>query len=427
MNIEQTVKSITNACNKLKETYGTLAKGADQSLQRIKSDIGQMKQWKYTCSDPGGGPHGGGPPTTQYSDYQYNWFEKLVHGVMQEEHVDHPRRAEAQKKAEDLFGKADRYEEKFGPRVESIADTPVKIGQLLTAWLQIQNTLAKLQAELNANPNLLIKNPAYEAGWESPIAQDAYGAVVGGQDGAADTTADVISGLLNNSANFLADLGDTLAQYAEQTRTLNKYYTDVITGTIGSVSPPTFDSIIAIIQTGSDAVDGHAQMEDKKAKDLSDMLNKSIAASLAVAELNNKITRLGKNGSVYGWPGPVAVGSTSEHGHSKRADLVMDARYFTEHAKYWDSISAQLEKLGGKADGVADIPKMFVNVPEFSADQSEALNGLSGRITNNLLKQGAAATSDLASKLKEARHAYLLTETNNEALVKAIEKQLADG
>lgn len=423
MSVEDTIKKIDQACTDMKTVYTDLAKTAEPALNQLTTSIGTLTQWKYVT-------YAGSQEMVEYRDTQYNWFQKrLINigaGAFTEEEVPHPRAPEARRRVEELLGKANANDKKFSLDISDVAATPTSIGKMLTTWLEIRDAFTQhVDAAIPSNP--LYIPTTTEAGWDSPIAGDSYGAVVSSQNGAAGGARSVMTGLLDNCATFLASLEETLANYAKQTVDLNEYYTGLISNTAGILTNPSFSSISGIIDTGFNAVNGLAKNELKVAEDFGRMLNGAIKQLLDIETLSGDIDVLGESSGDQGWPSPIVIGSNPGSGHEDRADLVMDARYFTDHAKFWDGISGQLSPLAQKAGGVADIPVMFTKVPTFSADQSDALNKLSDRIAKDVLTKGRTATSDLADKLEAARRTYLVAEAANEAEVESIEKEVTDG
>lgn len=420
MTVEDTIKKINQACTDMKKVYADLAETAAPALNQLTTAIGTLKQWKYTTGS-------GGQEMVEYRDTQYNWFEKAVInvgvGYLKEEHVPHPKADEARQRVADLLGKANANDKKFDLDVKDVAETPTNVGAMLTSWLDIRGGFTGyVDAAIPGDP-VFIKTTA-EAGWESPIASESYGAVVSSQNAAADGTTEIMTGLLDNCAAFLDSLEQTLANYARQTVELNEYYTGLISNAAGILTDPSFGSISKIIDIGFNAVNGLKKNELKVAEDFGRMLNGAIKQLLDLDTLSGKIDKLGQSVEDKGWPQPVVIGSNPDPGKTSRAELVMDARYFTDHAKFWDDISAQLSPLAQKAEGVADLPVMFTRVPHFSASQSDALNKLSDRIAKDLLGKGRTSTSDLADKLEAARHAYLKSEGANEAQIRSIEKEV---
>ena len=67
---------------------------------------------------------------------------------------------------------------------------------------------------------------------------------------------------------------------------------------------------------------------------------------------------------------------------------------------------------------------MFLRIPTFSADQSEALNNLSSDITTKVLAKGATTTTDIATRLDDTIVAYLNTEAENTAIAHQIYKEI---
>lgn len=423
MSVEDTIKKIDQACTDMKKVYTDLAKTAEPALNQLTTSIGTLTQWKYVT-------YSGSQEMVEYRDTQYNWFQKrLINigvGAFTEEEVPHPRAPEARRRVEELLGKANANDKKFAIDISDVAETPTSIGKVLTTWLEIRDAFTQ-HVDLTIPSNPLYIPTMTEAGWDSPIAGDSYRAVVTSQNGAAGGARSVMTGLLDNCATFLASLEETLANYAKQTVELNEYYTGLISNTAGILTKPSFSSISGIIDTGFNAVNGLAKNELKVAEDFGRMLNGAIKQLLDIETLSGDIDVLGEGSGDQGWPSPIVIGSNPGSGHEDRADLVMDARYFTDHAKFWDGISGQLSPLAQKAGGVADIPVMFTRVPTFSADQSDALNKLSDRIAKDVLTKGRTATSDLADKLEAARRTYLVAEAANEAEVESIEKEVTDG
>jgi hypothetical protein len=307
-----------------------------------------------------------------------------------------------------------------------VAATPTKLSAVMSAWLEIRDSFTtNVDAAIPSSPAYI--HTSADVGWESPIASETYGAVVSSQNSAAGSAKNVMTGLLDNCAKFLASLEETLANYAAQTVELNKYYTDLISNAAGILTNPSYTVINNLIDTGFNAVNGLAQNELKVAQDFGTMLNGAIQQLLDIETLSGDIDSMGESAGDKGWPSPIVIGSVPGSGHEDRAALVMDARYFTDHAKFWDGISAQLQPLAQKSGGIADLPVMFTRVPTFSADQSTALNDLSHRIKNDVLTKGGTATSDLADKLEAARHEYLEKEAANQAELESIEKEVTGG
>lgn len=420
MSVEDTIKKINQACTDMKKVYTDLANNAAPALNQLTTSIGTLTQWKYTT-------WAGGQEMVEYRDTQYNWFQKRLinigSGAFTEEEVPHPRAPEARQRVEELLGKANANDKKFALDINDVAETPTNIAKMLTTWLDIRDSF-QIQVDAGIPSNPLFIQTTTEAGWESPIASDSYGAVVSSQNTAASGGRAVMTGLLDNCAAFLASLEGTLANYAKQTVDLNEYYTGLISNTAGILTNPSYSVISDIIDTGFNAVNGLAKNELQVTTDFGNMLNGAIKQLLDIETLSGNIDVLGESSGDKGWPGPIVIGSNPGSGNETRGTLVMDARYFTDHAKFWDGISGQLSTLAEKARGVADLPVMFTRVPTFSADQSDALNKLSDRIANDVLAKGRTATSGVADKLEAARHAYLKTEAENEAEMESILKEV---
>lgn len=422
MSVEDTIKKIRQACTDMEKAYADLAKMAKPAMDQLQTAIGNLYQWKYTLY-----PRGSTKPVVEYRDTRYNWFERYVllsmGGGWTEEHVPHPRAEEARQRVRELLGKANANDEVFEARVSSIAETPRKVADTLEVWLRVRDSLSKKVGAAIPSDPAYIPTTA-EEGWESPLASSAYGAIVSSQNRAADGARQVISGLIDNSAKFLASIEQTLAAYANQTVELNKYYTNIISGAGGLLKKPDFSTITGLIDEGFKVVNGLAEKELREAKDFASMLNRSIEAMLAIEKLNGDIDALSERETDQGWPAPIAIKAAPPDGTPDHGELVMDARYFTDHAKFWDDISGDLKDLSSQAKTVPDIPTMFTKVPTFSADQSTALNKLADRITDDVLSQGSRATAELADKLRAARHDYLMRELQNEQEVRAIEQEL---
>ncbi|RZQ61436.1 hypothetical protein [Amycolatopsis suaedae] len=421
MSVEEIVKKITQNCEDLRATYANLAAQAAPALEDLETSIGRITQWKYVLSRRG-------TVEETYRDVKMSWFEKLGFyasgfAVLAEEQVPHPEAPAARKRVEELLGKANSNDKHFQLNVDDIANTPITIGKFLITWLRIRDTLAREVVIPSDAAYIRTKAPA---GWESPIASGTYGVVLASQSNAASVTTNVISGLLNSSAKFLESLAGNLADYGAITTGLQQYYSKVVTDVAGFAEPPSMATIGQLIDAGFSAVNGLKEVEAEKNVAFGKMATKNIQDLLDIESLNVMVNDPGEVRGDDGWPAPIAVAG-ADNGRRNRRQLVMDARFFTDHAAFWDDISTRLSALGTRAAGVEEIPAMFTRVPSFTANQSTALNALSDRIAKDLLKKGSAATADLADKLETARHAYLVREADNAAEVAAIEKEIAGG
>ncbi|WP_139984341.1 hypothetical protein [Nocardioides litoris] len=424
MSVEQTIQMINQACDDMVDAYATLAESAAPAMDELTTTIGRIRQWKYVSRV------NGGPPMTEYRDTQYNGWEKAVmwFGGMSwtEEEVPHPRADEARARVQELLGVANANDAQFELDMDDIAQTPRVLGQLLGGWLTIRDTFTQQVAQGIPSDVAYIPTSGSIAGWSSPSAAAAYATVVGSQNSAADTAVDVMSGLLDNAAAFLASLQESLAGFAALTLDLDRYYSDLVSkgaGIVTGMEKPSFGLVSDAIDLGFTAVNGLKEQEVSTAQTFGSMLNSTIQALLQIETLSNEINGMGETSGENGWPAPIAVTYTDE-GDPTDAQLVTHAQYFLDHAAFWDDMSSTLSTLSTQAGGTVELPVMYTRVPTFSADQSIALNGLSNRLETDVLRRGSTQTAAISTKLRQVMETYLQQEAANAEQIRQVKERI---
>lgn len=421
MTVTQTVEKITTACTDMKDAFRTLADNAGPSLDQMTSAIGALTQY-HVRGYISGALGGMGSHYDYYSDTKPRWWERLFGGVLSVDEVPHPRREEVQAEADSMFGTAEANDENFKLDTDSIAETPEKVGQLITQWLTIADAFSSKVAQVIPSSTVYIPTSGGLEGWLSSSASSAYEASVSSQDGAAGTTSGVMTDYMSNCASFMESMSGSLASFAALTIAQDEFYTEVIENcVIGDIS---FDSIKQLITTGISVIEQTRSDENTAKTNLASMLNSTISSLLDIETLNRTITEMGENRSDNGWPGPASMSVSASSGTPTTSDLVFNTQYFYDHAKFWRGVSGDLGSLASDADSVTQIPTMFVRLPSFSANQSTALNELSHRIAQDALRKGAGATSTLAELLDSTIASYLRVEAENTDTAQAVYKQV---
>ncbi|EPH06810.1 hypothetical protein HMPREF1531_00412 [Propionibacterium sp. oral taxon 192 str. F0372] len=421
MTVEQTVNKINTACTDMKKAFKDLADRAEPSLQQMTSAIGALTQYKVE-GVINNGPGIPGTPFTEYRDSKPRWWERLVTPITSVTEVPHPKREEAQKKADAMFGTAKTNDENFKLDTNSIAETPEKVGKLITDWLKISNEFSKKIAQVIPSNVVYIPTTGNMDGWLSPGASGAYAASVSSQDNAAGTTSSVMSDLMDNCAKFLESLTTSLADFAKLTNSQDEFYSNLITKCIPKQI--SFSQIMDLIDAGVSTINKTRSDETEKSTNMATMLNNTIAQLLAIEKLDRQITEMGESQGDNGWPKPAKM-SVSESSETPAAsELRFNTQYFHDHSKFWRQVSADLSTLKTSSDSVVEIPTMFARLPQFSADQSTALNSLCDRISADALGKGATATSDLADLLDSTITDYLKAEAENTDTARQVYKEI---
>lgn len=421
MKPDDIVAMINEACATMRREIEVLATQAEPAINHLTSIIGSLTEYRIEGSRPGG-YNSPDEPYVYYSEVPPRWWEIAIGRITSVTEVEHRRKAEALEMAEKMFGDARLTDEDFKLNIESITRTPETVGSLITDWLQIANSFSeKVAKAIPSNPTYIPTRGNME-GWLGSSTAEAYRATVKTQGDAAATTSKLMYDLTKNYARFLKSLTEALANFAELANAQNRFWSERILGFVPK--DVSFGQLKSLIEEWVELEHGIAELTTTEKKNFADMLNGTIASLLDIEELGSRIVEMGEGASDDGWPGPATMTVIENDATPSERDLRYNTQYFRDHAAFWREVSAALATLETKAATVTRIPPMFARVPTFSADQSEALDGLSTDITTKVLAKGAIATADIATKLDETIVAYLNTEAENTAIARQIYKEI---
>ncbi len=415
MTTSETIAAINEACETLQQEFADLAVKAVRASDDMDSAVGRLKQWKCLYTYPGSGI----PAKEGYQDNKPSWFDHWILGIIPLEQVAHPKADEARAKVAEMFGKITVNDENYELNADDLAETPMKLGQFITAWEEIAGTVSsKVAAAIPSDP-AYVSTSGSTTGWLSPTASSAYSATFSSQNQAADSTESLISDMDLNCANLLGSMTTSVQDMAGITDAQDKMYADWMLG--AAKIPTDFNGFVDYVGNAVTLIQGIQDDETSKRTALGQMLNDSIVGVLNISGLDRDINMMGESEADAGWPSPanISVG-VAESGEPTRSVLEFNTQYFVDHARFWDSISTELGTLNTSSQGVPDLPIMFARLPAFSASQSYALNQLSDRITTDVLGKGKQATADTETKLRDTIREYLRAEAENEAIANEI-------
>lgn len=410
--VTTTIAQINQACEDLQDTYQTLADEAMPAYDRLNSSIGRLTQWEVIQSDGGYGS------ITTYWDSKPRWWHMLLGiGVVGE--VPHPEAHLAREAAEGLFGDIANNDGVYVARSEDIAATPKDMGEIMGEWLEIVDKFDTEVAQVIPSNTAYIPTTGGLDGWRSPRASNGYEATANSQNAAAESTAELVRSLLDNCAGFLEHLKSSLAAFAALTMDQNRFYSETLTSIPTEIS---LDAVLGLIETGANIVNSLKEAELKQAEAMGSDLTSTITTLLNISALEGRITRMGESAGDDGWPQPAPMdpGRGGSGGPAARDELSYNTQYFRDHIDFWGDISSTIRPLGHQAEGIAELPVMFLRLPSFSANQSTALNSLGDRIATDCLVKGRRATRAVATKLGETIRSYVRSEAANETIANQI-------
>lgn len=231
-----------------------------------------------------------------------------------------------------------------------------------------------------------------------------------------------MSDLMDNCAKFLESLTTSLADFAKLTNSQDEFYSNLITKCIPKQI--SFSQIMDLIDAGVSTINKTRSDETEKSTNMATMLNNTITQLLAIEKLDRQITEMGESQGDNGWPKPAKMSVSESPETPAASELRFNTQYFHDHSKFWRQVSADLSTLKTSSDSVVEIPTMFARLPQFSADQSTALNSLCDRISADALGKGATATSDLADLLDSTITDYLKAEAENTDTARQVYKEI---
>lgn len=420
----ETIAAIRQACTDLEDAYETLAETALPALQGLQAGIGNIVQYHYRKTVR---PDDGAPEWTedvyvdepiQFSNNRYLSYERM-------EDVPHPRREDVRQAAREVYGELAEDDEIFAEDIADLVETPRKLGDFITDWLLIAGQFAPdVQPVIPSNLAFIETGGGVE-GWRSSSAFNSYEATASSQDTAADTAEQVMTDLMDQCAEFLHDIGTTLAAYASWVIARQEFQDSLI----GGAAPPM--SIREGFQMVENWRSAGTETRNEKIEGATiegDRLNGSIQALLDIDALNRDIDAMGEQTGDNGWPGPASMNVLpSGEEPASQTTLSYNAQYFADHSAFWQDVSTELGALATEADGVADLPVMFARLPNFTASRANALNRLSGRLATDVLRQGEEHTQEISDNLDATIRNYLAVEAENEAIAgQIIAEYLAD-
>ncbi|EPH03373.1 hypothetical protein HMPREF1531_01432 [Propionibacterium sp. oral taxon 192 str. F0372] len=415
------VEMIKGACADMRKEIEVLATQAEPAINHLNSVIGSLTEYRIEGSRPGG-YNSADEPYVIYSEAPPRWWERLFGRITSVTEVEHHRKAEALEMAEKMFKNAQLTDENFTLDIQSIVDTPEKVGSMITDWLKIADEFSRNIVKRIPSDTTYIPTKGDMEGWLGSSAAEAYQATVRSQEEAASTASKLMRDLMKNCARFLESLTDTLANFAELANAQNIYWAERILGFVPT--EVSFGQIKDFIEESVKLVYEAAELMTAEKKNFVISLNETISALLDIEELNSRIIEMGETASDDGWPGAATMTVIENDATPTERDLRYNAQYFHDHAAFWREISADLATLKSRSEAVTPIDRMFLRIPTFSADQSEALNNLSSDITTKVLAKGATTTADIATRLDDTIVAYLNTEAENTAIAHQIYKEI---
>ncbi len=416
------IEKITSACDTLKTIFAELANDAVRAAEDMESAVGRLTVWE--CRQ--GYWDGKTPSKKIYLNHKPSGAEQFMHLQYPIREVPHPDADTARAKVKELFKDIHLNDANYKANAEQLAKTPAEIGKFITEWESIANQMAnKVAGEIPSNASY-IKSRGSLTGWLSSTASAAYNATISSQNSAADETVALIGGMTGNCAKLLQSMTAAVQDMAAITHDQDAMYSD---WALGSAKVPTdYDGFLKYVGDAVSVVDKVRQQERAKRAALGRKLNDTIVALLDIGALERRITMMGEASTDGGWPSPatISVGVT-DPGDPSNSILQYNAEYFVDHARFWDDVSDELEGLEKESSQIANLPIMFAILPEFSASQSDALNGLGKKIRENAIAQGKTATAETATLLRQTIRAYLAAEAENEASAKEIYREASGG
>ena len=414
-------KAIEQACNDMVDAYVELAEAGEETLNNIKSTIGQLTQYKHTFAFQSG--HSG----VEYRDEKMGGWERLFISLggtaVFIEEVPHPERQRAYDELASTQGIVDEVDEKFELDSEDMRDTVGSVAKHMSGWV---TTVGQLSELVVPSSMAQIDTPGDPTGWRSPWAMETYAENVKLQDAAHEAAQEVIGTMLQNDATFLENMSTHLSTFADLQRDHEQKYIDMATG---SWVPDELSADWVIGKIGEIAtfVQDHRNKQTDEAKAMIDILNDAVDSVLDFEGTKRKINNLtegtGQSGQL-GWPMPAQLSAYKTDGTQSFYELEFNTIFFRDHIAFWGDLSDGFGPVISQGESVPDIESMFLQFPAFTATAASGLKELATKVNTDLLTRGRDATKDISEKLDETVRNYLATENLNTEEARKLEELL---
>lgn len=363
MSVQSTLDTISQLTEELGETYALQAELVEAEIEAQRGIVGDFKEW--VCDNTGFLSCG-----SYYSETEPGGGSKFWHWPYLENNP-HSRQGEAMDELRAAEEEYNTTETEQMSRKEKLSTIPTDLGSFLVDWFAIDSSFSGIYYPANAN-----EVPGSGQSWLGS-ASSGYESAVGTQRSAADTAKEIVGGLISNSSAFLGDVTDTMGNLTQLALDQEQLYLDAFNA--GFQDYTSIGGFISAIKDIAQVFQSERQLFFDRVNEQGRQLAAAVDSVIQVGLLSNDLVGIGPGGN---WPNPQNVASDTDNpGSPSRDEIVADASWFKTHIGYWDDIETEMTALKASADGAAVLPIKIIDMPHFSAHQSNALNGLAEELT----------------------------------------------
>lgn len=396
MSPQTAIDAVTQMTDELGETYSTQAELVLAEVDIAREMVGDFKQWKCTN---GWWCHFGNATW----ESQPNRFTRTMHvgGISP---VPHSRQGEAMEALVDAEETYDETDEEQVGRHEKLSTFPTDIGGFLTGWFGSHTEFSDIYY-----PASVIEVPASGQGWLSSNAT-TYGSSLSSQRAAAEKARGVMEGLVTNTSSFLGDVTDSMANMVQLALDQEQLYLDLILAAMQEF--PKISGFISMLKELAQVIQDERVLYFNRIAEIGRQLSTAVNTVVQVGLLANNLRGIGPGGQ---WPsGTNAESDPSSSGQASIDQIRGDVQWFKGHVDYWDAMAADMTALRDTAAAVPKLPNILIDLPQFSAHGSLAMNNLADDLVD-VVNGGRTAAENMSEALTQTIKNYLANETSSAA------------